>query len=146
MKLKQIIFNQLIPLYIAITVVGCAGDNENNHIENVDLEVIDELQRLAVETTADAEVQEITLPEEFNDANWGLKDIICEDGGYDLISYSGQTLTLTSVDIEGSCDNEIIKIMVLSEPGFVVCAYFAYRGNAPLAPGLWSVDSENCQY
>ena len=151
MKARQGFLIQLIFYSIVFTVVGCADSDQGNRRQNnnnvvVDEVVIDELERLSVLTTGDAEVQEISLPGELSDANWAIKAMVCEDGGYDLLPFAGQTLKFTAIDIEGSCEDERIKIWVVTEPSYIVCAYLTVQENSDLAPGVWSIADENCSF
>ena len=121
--------------------------NDEDHLGNVDDVVVEELERLSVDTTADAEISEVQLPDDLDaTANWGLKAIVCEEGGYDLYPFAGKTVTLTMVDIKGTCQDEKIRIWVVSEEDIIAGAYITTREGSSMVPGVWSVNSGNCEY
>ncbi len=133
--------------------IGCnsvdeeTDDNQfENNLVNVDKIVIDELNHLSISTASNAIVQEITLPVEFNDANWGLKAIMCKDGGYDLTPFAGQVVNLTSVNIDGTCSGEEITIWIVSTSEQIAGAYISVREDSHLVPGIWPANADNCQY
>jgi hypothetical protein len=118
-----------------------------DHLANVDPAVVAELKRLSVVPEADAVIRQYELPENVDaGADWGLKTIVCEEGGYDLHPYAGKTVALTAVDIKGTCQGEKIKIWVVSEVDAIACAYLTVREDSSAAPGVWPVNSEQCEY
>ncbi|MGM5488329.1 MAG: DUF4830 domain-containing protein [Nanobdellota archaeon] len=94
-----------------------------------------ELDALGIETTGLKEQTTVTLPETFSDANWGLKQIVCEEGGYDLEPYAGQTVTLYSYGSNHYHTDEPLDVWVIADDR-VVCVYFTAEG---LTPGVFSV-------
>jgi hypothetical protein len=120
----------------------CANDNEN--LEGVDEVVRQEIERLGFETTGEATVQTIELPSQLDDANWGLKAMECQEGGYNLYFYAGETVTLTSVDITETCQGEPLTLWVVSKDEDIICVYKTVREGSSAAPGVWSVYDEEC--
>jgi hypothetical protein len=134
-------------LMVCAAVFLCNSCVEKNHLANVDAIVIAELERLSVVPEADAEIRQYELPEDVDvGADWGLKTIVCEEGGYDLHPYAGKTVTLTSVDIKGTCQGEKIQIWVVSDKDAIACAYLTVREDSSAAPGVWPVNSDQCAY
>jgi len=150
MKTRQTL---IILGFVSVLVLpGCDSDgNENdNKSEPVDKNevsetVLDELESLGIKTSGDAEIMQSTLPEELNDANWGLKSEVCKEGGYDLDPYAGQTVTLTSFDIPQSCDGELLRVWVVTKNDVVICVYLTVREDSSAAPGVYSVNDEQCK-
>jgi hypothetical protein len=82
--------NTLNTLIACAAVFLCNSCIEKNHLANVVAIVIAELERLSVVPEADAEIKQYALPEDVDaGADWGLKTIVCEEGGYDLHPYEG---------------------------------------------------------
>ncbi len=139
--------NTLNILMVCAAVFICNSCVEKNHLANVDAIVVAELKRLSVVPEADAVIKHYDLPEDVDaGADWGLKTIVCEEGGYDLHPYAGKTVTLTSVDITGTCQGEKIEIWVVSDTDAIACAYLTVREDSSAAPGVWPVNSEQCEY
>jgi hypothetical protein len=120
--------------------------SNKKHLANVDPIVAAELERLSIVSTANAEITELAVPDVDTGGSgtwWGYFGPVCEQGGYDLYPYAGKIVTVTSVDILGTCDNQKIKIYVLSEEDKIACAYLSMQENLGGAPGLWSVNDDN---
>jgi hypothetical protein len=128
----------------AFAIAACDG-GEEDYLSAVDDAVVAELERLSVEPTADAEIFQEELPADLGgDSNWGLKEIVCAEGGYDLSPYAGMTVTLTGVEIEGSCQEEAIMIWVVSLDDSIACAYLTVRKASGMVPGVWAVNDDDC--
>ena len=130
---------------VVFVLIGCI-DSEGEPLENVGKLVVDKLETLAVETTGGITAKEIILPEKLDDANWGHKATVCKEGGYNLFPFSGQTVNLTSVEIEGNCSGEKIKVWVVSTSEVVACVYLTARENSHIVPGIWSINDEMCDF
>ena len=52
--------------------------------------ILSELKRLKIKVTGSAKQIEAQLPIKLSGADWGLKKIVCEQGGYDLSAYAGK--------------------------------------------------------
>ena len=102
-------------LGVLVLLSVCCQCEKQNDLEGVDQVVIDELERLGVNTDGKAEVKERKLPEVLDDSYYGLVCIFCSDGGYDLEEYAEQWVTYTIVDIKGDCSDHKIKILVISK-------------------------------
>ena len=116
------------------------------YLADVDPAVVAELERLGVVPTAVAKVQQIEIPEDLNTDGYYYYTPACEQGGYDLNPSAGKTVTLTSVDIKGTCLGEKITIRVFSEEDKIVCAYLTLREGSSGAPGVWPINSAECEY
>lgn len=134
----------LVPFIMGVavwTVISC-----DKNLSGVNDVVVAEFDRLGVQPTNSSEIKSITLPENLHeDAHDEFITRICDQGGYDLNPYAGQTLTLTNVNIKGRCDDRYsIRVFVLSTDETIACAYFAIREGSSAAPGLWPVNSPSC--
>lgn len=99
-----------------------------------------ELEKLNVEVTGPSVETEIQLPLTFSDANWGLKKIVCEEGGYDLSSYAGKPVSFTSYNINDTYDGHPLDLVLISSGNVIVCAYKTVREGSNLSPGIFPVN------
>jgi hypothetical protein len=146
--MKNILQKTVGILIVCVTVFLFNSCFYKKYLANVDPVVVAELLRLGVVPTSVAEVQQFGIPVEGSGYGtwWGYFGAVCEQGGYDLYPYAGKTVTMTSVDIKGTCQSEKIRIYVLSEEDKIACAYLTMQENLGGAPGLWPVNSEQCEY
>lgn len=127
-------------MVVGVFVVAC-----DDFLNGVDPIVVDELNRLSVQPTDDAEVSKLRLPVDLRGSGFNATVGECLEGGYDLLPYAGQVLTQTSVVIEGNCQDLPIKIYVLSTEEKIACAYLSVADpTIPVAPGIWSVKDPFC--
>lgn len=96
-----------------------------------------ELQRLNIIVTGVASRQEMTLPVFLSGPNWGLKKTVCEEGGYDLSSYSGKSVLLTSYPISETYNGEKLNVWIISSNDKIACVYKAVREGSSLSPGIF---------
>jgi hypothetical protein len=79
-----------------------------------------------------------TLPKTLADANWGLKQIICQEGGYDLTPYAGKTIDAYYYPIREKYNGiEPLSLWILNDGQKVICAYKAVRSGSQLTPGIF---------
>jgi len=142
---------KILPKTVGILIVCVAVFLFNSciyqkYLAKVDPAVVAELERLGVVPTAVAKVQQIEIPEDLNTDGYYYYTPACEQGGYDLYPYAGKTVTMTSVDIKGTCLGEKITIRVFSEEDKIACAYLTFREGSSGAPGIFSVNDAECKY
>ena len=136
-------------LMVCVAVFLFSSCIYQKYLADVDPVVVKELIRLGVVPTSVAEVQQREIPDldaGGTGAWWGYFGYACEKGGYDLYSYAGKTVTATSVDIRGTCQDQKIKINVFSDENVIVCTYLTMQENLGGAPGVWPINSEQCGY
>ena len=105
--------------------------------ENV---ILSELERLNIQTIGSSKQIQLKLPSMLSDANWEMKKIVCEEGGYDLSFYSNKTLLFTYYPINEVWDNtEPLNVWIVSDNDKVVCVYKAVREDSIVIPGIFSV-------
>lgn len=107
--------------------------------------IMSELERLNIEVVGKPEQTKIQLPTNLSGPNWGLKEIVCKQGGYDLSSCAGKELLFTSLPINEIYIFQNIKAplsaCVLTCEDKIACVFKADRGKGRdlLVPGIFSV-------
>ncbi len=102
--------------------------------------VLSELQRLNIQVTGQEKQIELELPPILSDANWGMKKIICEEGGYNLSAYAGKTLLFTSYPINEVWNStEPLNVWIVTSGDKIVCVYKTVGENSNAAPGIFSI-------
>ncbi len=85
----------------------------------------------------------ITLPQQLNDANWDLKENICEQAGYSLIPYAGEDIAAIKYGIIETYSNEPLYLWILEKNQTTICAYLSVREGSTLTPGIFDLDDAN---
>jgi len=102
--------------------------------------IVAELQKLNIVVTGPAKQIEIQVPNELSGPNWGLKKIICEEGGYNLSSCAGKKVLFTYFPINERWNLiEPLNVLVVSDGDKIICVYKAVREDSSVAPGVFSV-------
>jgi hypothetical protein len=78
---------------------------------------------LGLIATTSAETLNATLPSPLSGPDWGLKAIICRDGGYDISALAGQTVCLVKQPIVHPCEQSPCLAWVVMSGGDVKCVY-----------------------
>lgn len=104
--------------------------------------ILSELDNLNIVTMGQPTQQEIMLPSDLSGANWGLKKTVCEQGGYDLSSFAGKSVLLTSYSIEEKYKNEPLEVWIITSGETIVCVYKAVGENSQLTPGVFPVSKK----
>jgi hypothetical protein len=85
-----------------------------------------------------------TLPTDIpRDAQWGLKQIVSLDGGYDLLPYAGKTVTITGYVLKETYDGQPTNLWIVQYRERVVGAYVAQDATEigkQLVPGLFGLE------
>jgi hypothetical protein len=109
--------------------------------------ILSELKRLNIKIMGPAKQIETQLPSELSDANWGLKKIICEQGGYNLSAYAGKKVSLTCFPIsERYHFIEPLNVWVVSSGDKIVCVYKTVRENSNIIPGVFPVQDSKVKF
>lgn len=102
--------------------------------------ILSELQRLNMVTTGQPTQTEMQLPSDLSGPNWGLKAIVCQEGGYDIPAYAGKAVLLTSYPINQVYDGkEPLQVWVITSGNKIVCVYRSVREGSTLVSGIFSV-------
>ena len=111
------------------------------------------LRNISVELHLSLDQTNLTLPLEFAGANWGLKQITCKDGGYDLAPYAGKEIIITSFSTNSvyayksicgnaTCDREEpLRIFQYISNRTVICAFFTMEKGSSMTPGIFPFSS-----
>lgn len=102
---------------------------------------LSELQRLNIQVTGGPLKQlQLDVPPVLSDANWGMKQLICKEGGYDLSAYAGKTLSYTCYPTNEIYANiDPLNVWIVSNGDEIVCIYKTVTESSGLAPGIFSV-------
>lgn len=92
-----------------------------------------------------------TLPQQFTDANWGLKEGLCQQAGYDLTPYAGQNVSLIHFNLTEKyyhpaipgTTGEPLYLWVVAKDQTSVCGYLSVRESSGLTPGVFAVNDTN---
>jgi hypothetical protein len=130
-----------IGLAAAFSVVFCGAIFLSASASDMDA-ILSEFKKLKIEVTGSPVKQfETQLPAALTDANWGLKKMICEQGGYNLSPYAGKKVTLSCFPIsEKYRSKEPLNAWVVSSGDKVACVYKAVSENSSMAPGVFAVE------
>jgi hypothetical protein len=140
--------NKTCPIIILSLIVistlcnGCKGKPQaaiDQKEYNFQL-VLDELKRYGLHIKGNPTVTQITLPQEFNDANWGMKKTICEESGYSLSRHAGEKVFLISINIAEKYHNEPLTVWIITKKNTCIGAYVSVRKNSQLIPGIFSIN------
>jgi hypothetical protein len=80
-----------------------------------------------------------TLPAEFNDANWRLKQLMIKRAGYDLAPYAGSKVTLEKYLILDTYHWSPLYLWLVLKDGKMVGAYLTVTEASGLVPGVLSL-------
>jgi hypothetical protein len=101
----------------------------------------DALAHCAISTTGDPQTDAMDVPLSLTGPQWGLLDIVCHDGGFDLSLCAGRTVELTSILTNqippGSSTDTPYTARVLALGDQLCCVYKSYDAT----PGL---DAATC--
>ena len=112
-----------------------------------------ELQKHSINTTGPEITSTLTLPSQLSGPNWGMKQAICQQGGYDLSSYAGKTVQLTQYPTDaiyrqvtrGQTSTEPLNVWIISGGEKVLCLFLTVRQGSMLIPGIFSVNDPAIQ-
>jgi hypothetical protein len=92
-------------------------------------------------TVGEAQTLNVDLPTSLtSSANWGVKEVECREGGYDLSAVAGNAVCLVSFGTTEMCQQQPANVWVVMSDGIVRCIY----QSAPLNPGIYSVHDALC--
>lgn len=96
-------------------------------------------------TVGEAQTVNVDLPSSLSSsADWGVKDVECRAGGYDLSVVAGKSVCLASFAITDLCQQQSTNAWVVMSEGTVRCIYKAVRPDSPMTPGVYSVHDSAC--
>lgn len=137
-RMKEIFW--VVSLFVSLLITGC-GSNENAPTSQpIGSDII---QKYNFHIEGEPTTIITTLPQQFNDANWGLKELICEQAGYSLTPYAGESITLIKFNITGRDEmfpNEPLYLWVVAKDQTSICGYLTVREQSGLIPGVFAVN------
>jgi hypothetical protein len=89
----------LIPLvgsFLLISIFGCGSTSSAPSSQSVGADVI---QKYSFQVEGLPITTPLTLPQQLTDANWSLKEGLCQQAGYELAPYAGQNVSLTKYNL-----------------------------------------------
>jgi hypothetical protein len=95
--------------------------------------------RFHLHITGEGSLRQWRLPERLTDANWGLKQEVVSESGYDLRPYAGQRVTLVCYPIRERYRSDPLYLWLVESDGAIVGAYATVREGSTLAPGVFSL-------
>lgn len=137
----------LIPLVISI--FGCGSSSSTPSSQSVGADVI---QKYSLQVEGQPTTTSITLPQQFTDANWGLKEELCQQAGYDLAPHAGQNVSLLRYNLTEKYYPAVSRNIGAGEPLYLwviakdqtsVCGYLSVREDSGLIPGVFAVNDPN---
>ncbi len=108
--------------------------------------ILKKLDMLGIVVVGQSSQQDIILPPVLSDANWGLKNEICQQSGYNLSSYAGKSVKLISYNIEEKYKNEPLAVWVVVSDETIACIYKTVRQDSSMAPGVFPVNNETSSW
>ena len=101
------------------------------------------LVKKSTEAVLPSEIVNIDGHKEFPGPQWGLTSIVCEEGGFDILSYAGKKITIKSSLAIGRFYKGIpLNIITINADDRVICEYYA-ASEGSLTPGVFSVNDPN---
>lgn len=109
-------------------------------VEDLNVAVSRELAKVNIHPTAKPNVFLDRLPPVLTDAHWGGKQTVCKDGGYDLLPYVGQAVTLETYPTDELYNNtEPLNVGVVWNNDQIICIFRTVSAQSEMAPGIFSV-------
>jgi Domain of unknown function (DUF4830) len=127
----------LVSLVLCSSLMGCGGSSNDSPVQAVGADII---ARYNLHEEGQATTADINLPQEFTDANWGLKQGVCQQAGFDLTPYAGQTVSMVKYDLADKYLGDPLSLYVLVKDQTCICAYVAADN---LIPGIIAVNDPN---
>jgi hypothetical protein len=132
-------FSLLVSIGILISVqfFACHGSSSDPSAQPAGADII---QKYNFHVDGQPTSTSLTLPPHFTDANWGLKQEVCQQTGYDLTLYAGQDITAIKYTLLEKYSNDTLSLFVLAKDQTVICGYVAASS---LTPGIIALNDPN---
>jgi hypothetical protein len=127
----------LVVFFLCSLLIGCGSSTNDSSAQAVGADII---ARYNLHEEGQATTADINLPQEFTDANWGLKQGVCQQAGFDLAPYPGQTVSMVKYDLADKYLGDSLSLYVLVKDQTCICAY---AGADNLIPGIVAVNDPN---
>ncbi len=120
-------------------LIGCQTVDDS-HIRS-------ELENKGISVKGHPEIYHEILPTNFSDLPWALIHSTCEQGGYDLMPYAGQSVTSYSYqsnDVYGLGKSKaVLTVEVMTQLNNIICVHYGQdweKTRYPLIPGILAVN------
>lgn len=130
-------FILLFGLIASLSIIGCGSTSNDPLPDPIGSDII---QQYDFHVEGEPTTTSLTLPQAFDDANWGLKEITCKEAGYSLIPYAGESVTAVKYNITEKYASEPLYLWVLAKDQTSVCGYLSVREGSTLTPGVFAVN------
>jgi hypothetical protein len=144
-------------IILLLACVSC-GDDTDSKSRELTLEynsqvVMDEIERFnaeypeyAITVQSEIETKEVIMTSSQDNAGEALTKIICEEGGYDIAGYTGETAYLSEYDIGEDCGDVDLHLVAFSDGASCICLHTLWANDEGYhsAPGVENVFSR-CQ-
>lgn len=127
----------LVGFLISISIVGCGSSSSTPSSQTVGADII---QKYNFHIEGQPMTVTLTLPQQFTDANWGLKNGMCQQAGYDLTPFAGQDIALIGYNMTEKYSGESLSLIVLAKDQTCICSYVAASN---LIPGIIAINDPN---
>jgi hypothetical protein len=122
-----------------------SGPGTGREVEEYSTQLaLHEINKYDLHVQGGPEIERITLPKELVDANWSLKAVVCEKGGFNLRAYAGREVYRIAFDIRETCQGLPLTVYVLTIGRTCICAYKTFRGSDGPIPGVYALN-EACE-
>lgn len=120
---------------ILLFVCASCGDDTDSNTKGVNeyksQVVMDEIDRFnaaypeyAITIQSEIETEELIIPENLDDVGgWSIVNAICEEGGYGITGYTGETVFLSEYDIGEDCGELKLNLIAISNGNSCPCLY-----------------------
>ncbi|MCM2356853.1 MAG: DUF4830 domain-containing protein [Geobacteraceae bacterium] len=130
-------FILIIYISVSFSIMGC-GSSSNTSSSLPGAEII---QQYNFHVEGSPTTTPLTLPQQFNDANWGVKENVCEQAGYSLIPHAGESISAIKYSITEKFSSEPLYLWILAKDQTCICAYLSVRENSNAGPGVMAVNT-----
>lgn len=134
-------FVLLFVLSICLLIMGCGSSSPPPTSQYVGYLGSDIIQKYNFHVEGDPTITSLTLPQQFTDANWGIKENVCAQTGYSLIPYAGESISAIKYAITEKYLSEPLYLWILAKDQIGICSYLSVRENSNAAPGVMAVNT-----
>jgi len=124
---KEICLIVLAGCFFAFAMIGCGSSSSTPTSQAVGADI---LQKYNFHVVGQPTSTSLTLPLQFTDANWGLKETTCQGAGYDLTPFAGQDITSIQYSIAEKYFGTSLSLNVLAKGQTSICG-FVVNGAVP---------------
>jgi hypothetical protein len=134
--------------FISLLILGCGSHSSPPASQPIGSDII---KQYNFHIESGPTTTTITLPQEFSGPDWGLKETICEQAGYSLVPYAGQSVTLAQYNVEEKyylpttpeLPGEPLYLWIVAKDQTSICGYLTVREGTNLASGVCALNDPN---